>query len=269
MRKTGSKAKKSDFFMKKDWTVCIILVILINSFAWSSFGDIEGSLSSKHLTGGKGVLSEKEVEFEKDADLEAELAVLKAELSVMRKELADVLIESVKRDAEYARLKASIAASLAEGSKISYDKSGAEVLKALTEVSQKGEVLVTDSAKFCDFIEVLLKKEKISDVEKVRAKFRMAKLRSTAEIFYARIQSPPKGKLFTSCRILAVNDKLQVVVLNVGSVYGIRNGVLLKSEKNKDIKLKIIAVRPFISGAIVLEGNIEDLSPGQNVLNKM
>ncbi len=253
--------------MKKDWTVCIILAILIGSFAWRSFGDTKEALGGKHDSAGKSTIPEKGVALKKDNDLEAELTVLKEELSVMRKELADVLKESEKRDAEYARLKASIAASLAEGNRKSYDKSGTEVLKALTEVSEKGEALVTDSAKFCDFIEALLNKEEISDVEKVRAKFRMSKLRSTAEIFYARIQKPRQGKLFKKCRILTVNDKLQVVILNVGSVYGIRNGLLLKSEKNRAIKLKVIAVRPFISGAIVLEGNIADLAPGQNVLS--
>jgi hypothetical protein len=258
-----SKAKKSDFFMKRDWTVYIILAILIGSFAWTCYGEGEKPMPDKHEV--KKRVSGKDAGKEKIADLEAKLAAMKEELSVMRKELADVLKESEKRDSEYTRIKASIAASLAEGNKKSYDKNGAEVLEALVEVSQKGDALVTDSAKFCDFIDVLLDKKEISDVEKVRARFRMSKLRSTAEVFHARIQKPSKGKLFTSCRILTVDDKLQVVVVNVGSVYGMRNGVLLKGGDKGEVKLKVISVRPFISGAIVIKGDIEDLAPGMNL----
>jgi regulator of replication initiation timing len=222
-------------------------------------------MPEKH--GIKSEVSEDDAKAMKIADLEATLAVLKEELSVMRKELIDVLKESEKRDIDYARLKVSIAASLAEGNKKSYDKNGAEIMEALTEISEKGDALVANSAKFCDFIDALLEKKEISDVEKVRARFRMSKLRSTAEVFHARIQKPSKGKLFSSCRILTVNDKLQVVVLNVGSVYGMRNGVLLNGGDKGEIELKIVSVRPFISGAVVIKGDIEDLAPGMEVRN--
>jgi hypothetical protein len=51
--------------------------------------------------------------------------------------------------------------------------------------------------------------------------------------------------------------------MNVGSVYGMRNGILLKTgDKKKPVKLKVIAVRPFICGAVITDGNIEDLAPG-------
>jgi regulator of replication initiation timing len=252
--------------MKKDWTVYIILTILIGSFAWTCYGNTEKKgMLEKH--GIKSEVSEDDAKAMKIADLEATLAVLKEELSVMRKELIDVLKESEKRDIDYARLKVSIAASLAEGNKKSYDKNGAEIMEALTEISEKGDALVANSAKFCDFIDALLEKKEISDVEKVRARFRMSKLRSTAEVFHARIQKPSKGKLFSSCRILTVNDKLQVVVLNVGSVYGMRNGVLLNGGDKGEIELKIVSVRPFISGAVVIKGDIEDLAPGMEVRN--
>ena len=256
--------------MKINWTNCIILTILMGSFALTCTGGTEKPVEKvrkAHSKDTNSAVSDANAAKEKIVDLEAKVAVLKEELAVMRKELAEVLTESEKRDAETARLKASIAASLAEGSKKSYDRNGAEVIKALADVSRKGEVLVTDSAEFCDYIDVLLDKTAISDVERVRAKFRMAKLRAAAEVFHARLQKPLKGKLFSSCRILAVNDKLQVAVLNVGSVYGMRNGVLLKGGKNGEVKLKVISVRPFISGAIVIKGDIENLAPGMNVSN--
>lgn len=242
-----------------------MLTILMGSFAWTVYSQTENKQVKEPVIVQKKELSEAEAREKKIARLEAQLKVLKEELSIIRKELADVLNESEKRDQEYARLQMSIAASLAEGDKKSYDKECAELLKALMEVSEKGEKLVTTSAEFCDFIEKLLEKQEISDVEKVRAKFRMDKLRSNAEIFNARIKTPAEARLFKTCRILAVNDKLQIVVLGVGSVNGIRNGLFLRAGKEKQIRLKVVAVRPFISGAMIIEGDLEKLAPGMIV----
>ncbi len=239
-----------------------MLTILMSSFSWSGYAQGNKPAEKVAVRIEKTVESEKETAEKKITRLEAQLKVVKAELSVIRKELAEVLKESDEQDVAYARIQMSIAASLAEGDKKSYNKESAELLKALMEVSGKGEKLVLASAEFCDFVEILFDKKDITDVEKVRAKFRMDKLRSTAEIFHARIKTPPKGTLFKSCRILAVNDKLQIVVLGVGSVYGMRNGIIVRGGKNKEILLRVIAVRPFISGAIVTEGSIEKLSPG-------
>jgi hypothetical protein len=261
VKKVG-KIKKSENFMKSDWTVCTMLTIIIGSFAWTLFGQVEKQSEKKPVEIQKKEESELETAEKKIASLEGQLKVVKEELSVIRKELASLLNESEVQDEAYARLQMSIAASLAEGNKKSYDKESAELLKVLKEISEKGDELVTSSAEFCDFIDVILDKKKITDVEKVRAKFRMDKLRTNAELLHARINPPPESKLFKECRILAVNDKLQVVVLGIGSVYGMRNGILLRTGKEKKVRLKVIAVRPFISGAMIVEGNIEKLAPG-------
>lgn len=246
-----------------------MLTILIGSFAWTVSAQEKKPVKKEPVKiqkKAKKVQKKQESELEaaekKIASLEAELKAVKEELSVIRQELTHLLNESEVREEAYARIQMSIAASLAEGNKKSYDKKSAELLKALKDISENGEKLITSSAEFCDFIDVILDKKEITDVEKVRAKFRMDKLRSDAELFHAWIKAPVKGKLFKACRILAVNDKLQVVVLGAGSVYGMRNGLLLRAGKNKDIRIKVIAVRPFISGAMVIEGKIEKLAPG-------
>ena len=253
--------------MKKDWTVCILLAILMGSFLWAENICAEKPEKAAVQKSVKSNRKEANTQTEEKskAELEAELAAVKEELSGVCRELANVLKESEKRDAEYARLKISIAASLAQGSKKSYDKSGEEALKALMEVSDKGDELVTKSAKFCDYMEGLLNKKEITDVERVRAKFRMSQLRETAETFHALIKKPDNRVLFRKCRVLAVNDKLQVLILDVGSVYGMRNGLLLNGGEKSELKLQVVAVRPFISGAIVIKGNIEKVAPGMFV----
>ena len=262
--------KKNGFFMKNDWTVCILLIILMGSFAPSGFSQAVRKTESVTASGSKK--ENLATADDKTALLEAQLKAVKEELKVVRKALADALNESDKKEAEYARLKLSIAASLADGKKKAYDTETVKVLEALRDVSDTGEKLVTASAEFCDYIDVLLDKDKITDVERVRARYRLDKLRAAAEVFHARIQKPAKARLFSSCRVLALNDKLQLVVLSIGSVYGMRNGLILTTGKKDDgdedasaVKVKVVAVRPFISGAIIVDGDIEDIAPGMTL----
>ena len=255
----GICIKKSDFFIKTDWTVCIILIILM------------GSLSQSYLLGDDQavtkVVPEKantkngESAAADTAELELRLRMARKELEALRKEMADVLKQSEKRDQEYLRLQMSIAASIADGSRKEYDKQNHELLKALSEVSHSGEELVSSSTEFCEFVSKIIDQESITEIDKARLKLRLGKLKSTAEKFHVRIKSRPEDLLFKSCRIFDVNDKLQVVVVNVGSTSGMRNGLFLRTESG-DCKLSVIAVRPFISAAIVTEGDIGSLSKG-------
>ena len=271
--RTALGSKKNEIFMKLDWTVYILLTILIGSFAWANSvyaENPEKTVAEKSAVSATGAEKKpdgagREKKEKSKEELEAELQAVKEELSAVSRELANVLKESEKRDADYTRIKLSIAASLAEGTRKSYNSTGEDTLKALLDVSEQGDKLVATSAEFCDFIEALLDKKEITDVERVRAKFRMSQLREAAEGFHARIKKPWNKRLFKECRVLAVNDKLQVLILNVGSVYGMRVGLLLNGEKGSGLKLQVISVRPFISGAIVIKGNIEDAAPGMLV----
>jgi hypothetical protein len=62
--------------------------------------------------------------------------------------------------------------------------------------------------------------------------------------------------------VIAVDDKLQTVVLDVGYANGVRCGLLLWSGKGDAVRLKVIETRPFISAAVVVKGKLEDLAPG-------
>lgn len=251
--------KKSEFFIKTGWTVRIILIILM------------GSLSQSYLQGQNQ--PEKPVgQVKKDsregksaaasiAELELRLKMTQKELDVLRKELAEVLKQSDKRDQEYVRLQMSLAASISEGSRKEYDKQNRDVLKALYGVTKSGQELVNMSTECCDFVEQILDQKTITDIDKARAKLRLSKLKSSAEKFHMRIQPRSEDFLFKSCRVLAVNDKLQVVVLNVGATSGVKNGIFLRSEKG-DVKLVVVAVRPFISAAVVTEGDMVKLAKG-------
>jgi hypothetical protein len=64
------------------------------------------------------------------------------------------------------------------------------------------------------------------------------------------------------CRILAVDQKLSIVILSVGSARGAFPGLIYRTGKNGATRLRIVHVRPFVAAAAVLSGNIADLAPG-------
>lgn len=259
----GFNIKKSGFFVKSRWTVCIIMIILM------------GSLSQSYLRAQKKV-EKPESPINNDsregksaaasiAELELRLKMTQKELGVLRKELAEVLKQSDKRDQEYLRLQMSIAASIADGNRKEYDKQNREILKSLYGITESGRELVNAATECSSFMKDILNQEEITDIDKARAKLRLSKLKSAAEKFHMRIQPRPKDLLFKSCRILTVNDKLQVVVLNVGATSGVRNGIFLRT-KTGDCKLVVVAVRPFISAAVLTEGDLIKLARGTELV---
>ena len=71
---------------------------------------------------------------------------------------------------------------------------------------------------------------------------------------------------FRKCRILEVGDNEEIVVLNAGYRDGIRVNMTLKVPGETECLLRVIAVRPFVSGAVLERGRLRDLSPGMEVL---
>lgn len=241
-------------------TACHILIVLNTLFAWGFFSDDEAQKISPSKP-DSAVSSDAEKAGE--TDLLAELAAAKKELCFLRKELADVLRQSEKRDEEYRRLKMSIAGIFAGTEKKAVSEREEEALDALLSVNSAGKDLVTRIMEFCAFLDAFLEKEQLSDVDRVRIKCRMDELKSSAVFLNAYINPPAKTKILEECRVLAVNDELQVVVLAAGSVHGVNSGLTLRVKvKEENILLKVIAVRPFICAAIVTDGDLEDLAPG-------
>ncbi|MCK5843903.1 MAG: hypothetical protein KAG97_04290 [Victivallales bacterium] len=108
-----------------------------------------------------------------------------------------------------------------------------------------------------------MNKKAITDLDKARLRFSLEKLKTVAELFHSLAAPPVDTGIFKSCRVLAVNDKLQLVVLNVGSANGVRNGLNLRLSAPKNrVLLRVVDVRPYISGAIVEKGDIGGLALG-------
>ena len=69
-----------------------------------------------------------------------------------------------------------------------------------------------------------------------------------------------------TCRILAVNRELSIVVLSVGSVKGAFAGMIYRVGKDRQIQLRVVSVRPYAAAAEVVKGTIGDLAPGMEAV---
>ena len=69
-----------------------------------------------------------------------------------------------------------------------------------------------------------------------------------------------------TCRILAVDSELSIVVLSVGSAKGVFTGMIYRVGKDRPIQLRVVAVRPYVAAAEVVKGSIGDLAPGMEAV---
>ena len=265
--KFEAESKKNVFFMKSDWTVRVVLVILMGSLPCRiSAGEDAVSPKAEIAKSGKDDTKKSsgvETSDERIRRLKAELQMTCEELSFLRKELERVAANAKALDDEVVRLRVSMAASLADGSKRAFDKEGVRLIETLLGLSNAGGKLVSTATDFCTFMGGVLEKEHLSDIDKARAKLRLDAMRAALREFHARISKPPKSAgRFKGCRIIAVDDKSQAVALDAGAASGVRCGLLLWVGEKNEIRLKVVETRPFMCAAIVVEGKMADLAPG-------
>ena len=113
----------------------------------------------------------------------------------------------------------------------------------------------------------LLPKIKMDEVERAKFRIQLEELRATAVSFVRLDQDPGKAKGIKECRILEVNEGLQLVILSAGYRNGVRVNLTLYADNGQKTPLRIVAVRPFVSAAIPETGKVDGLIPGMKVRN--
>jgi len=256
------KRKKNGFFLKTHWTDYITLTIIIALFVLipdtcsSSTTDQADSVVftddavplAKNKIQNNGILRQDD---------------RNEELNVLRKEFFEILKKSERQKKEYQKLQLSIAATIKSAEKINVTDREAELIASLNKITDKAKKLAVDTQQFCQYLDSVLDKLKIDKLERLRIKYRLDDLRNESEDISVMLSQKVLEKRTDKCRILAINEQLQVVVLTAGSIHGIRNGLKLRLEN--DTILKVIAVRPYVAAAMVIEGNLEELTPGMVV----
>lgn len=272
--------KKRGFFLVADWKKSLIAIIL---YALLIAGLQAGGLNRQ--TAEPAAVTVKmtaKVKMKEAATLD-QLSLLRLELSQLRQkklllerdgktlagektQLKEKLIDILKRyreqNRDWERLQLSVVATLAKAKVKVVGKREDQLLGKLKSVTANGQAFAMKTIEFCDYVEALLSKMPLGAMEKAKIKLYSDGLRSDAGRLCAISAAVNKAQTVERCRLLEVNDQLQVVVLPVGWVHGVRNGLIFYTGKNDSCKLQVIAARPFIAAAIVKEGNIKELAPG-------
>lgn len=246
------------FFIKSGWTKLIVAVIFCALFVFPS---LSGERLQNVLPGAD---SSGAAENEPVPD---ELGILQGESALLRRELSEVLLKYNKLNEELLKYDVGIASI----SNVWPADQSAERTKNMIEyfetVGTMSEQLKSDISELELLIRKILDKDKPDDTDKARVRAELqylmdnsAKLANIAKGFFVERNQE-------SCELLAINDKLQVVAINAGSLSGIRCGMLCRaiSSSGKEIVIKVVSVRPFVSAAVVIEGDIKNLLPGMNV----
>ncbi len=190
---------------------------------------------------------------------------LKRENQLLKRELIEILNNQKTRDESYRRLQLGIAATLASGKLSVAGNREGQLIKALSDLAADGKKLALKTIEFCESVRSLVRDMPMAKIRQLQFKLVLDDLESKARRFsnLAALdnEQPPAER----CRILAVNPELQVVILPVGSIHGVFNGLNYFSGKGQT-KLTVISVRPFVAAAIVTAGNIDELTSGMEIV---
>ena len=196
----------------------------------------------------------------------AENAVLTAERNLLRQELFDAINQVESQNADFRQLELSVAGLLAAGKKPDASAREARLVEAIAKIVKSGRELAILSAEFCNEADAIVKSLPAGNLEGVRLRLKIDEVRSASRKFSAMSDWQLKAGPVDKCRILAVNADLGFVVLPVGAIHGVFNGLIFyvpgKTADGKAAVLRVFATRSNVAAAQVVDGNIRTLSPG-------
>ncbi|MDR0932411.1 MAG: hypothetical protein LBM70_05250 [Victivallales bacterium] len=207
---------------------------------------------------------------EKMKKLELELSAAKQANAVLNTELIELRTKLQAESESLRQMQLWFAGVLSEGTVRKSDKREEQQLLAIGRLSKDGVELALNAVDFCDYVQILLQELPIGKVRQAEYRLRLDDLARKARRFIAGAEdsqeSEAKIEALRTCRILAVNRELRVVVLSVGSINGAFAGMIYRSGKNRQEQLKVLSVRPAVAAAILIRGSIENLTPGMEAV---
>ena len=187
------------------------------------------------------------------------------ETEVLRKELIETL-EKSSETLERLKVLELSAASVLDTMEPAYMSSReVELLDTLELVSRFGSDLAGKSASASEKLLGILPETKLDEVEQAKLRVTLEDVRRSAALFARLVRPPGDPAGFDSCRVLAVDEALGVVVLSAGYRNGVRVNLRLWAENGRGTALKVVALRSFVSAAVPEEGSVRDLVPGMKV----
>ena len=272
--------RKKRKILKKSWTerksmvifTVLSIYILLNSICLA----VENSKSAVvEVASGKGEATEM---LQKIASLEKELEKLKQDnlakerdLKVQReanaklkKEFIDMMNRYKERAGELVVINKGVAGALTRKGVEEVGDREARVNKVLSYFSKKVYKYVVESLTFINDVQKLPSDRKVDEEKRALLMLQAESLETQAGEILS-ISGIIKNEIaFNKARVLKVDQDSNLIVLAGGFNQGIRSGMTFKINLNKEkhVSLLVIAVRPFVSAAIVIEGDVKDVTVG-------
>lgn len=210
----------------------------------------------------------RRVAEERRAELSATLLRTEVELEQLRERYAELYLESRRQQQDLEDLELRAAGLLADRQGISSGRALSRTLNALAALRDNQLGLGDQLREFGAYLNSVLDVLQPSEALRQEVTERFTKLVCDVE---RSVKPPPivagrggedLGR--RTCRVLAVEDELQVVVLDRGSDGGVRHGTFWTFVRDKRViaRLRVIDVRDSISAAIVVDGSFKSVGPG-------
>jgi hypothetical protein len=201
--------------------------------------------------------------------LRSELGVVQGQLDSVRRQYAELLLKARSQAEALTKLQIEITQLLVGAEGTSDGEYAVKVLDALGQTRRQHAGLYQEVREFGEYLEAVLEVIQPSEVLKREINGRFQRL--VREI--GRLERMPslvagrggnETRVRRQCRVLAVNDDLQVVVLNAGRNDGVYPGSVWFLARDSVIvgRLSVIESRPAVSAAMPIEGDLHGFVPG-------
>ena len=219
------------------------------------------------ISGLKAEIAKLKNEVSKSTtELQAENSLLADTNQNLRSELLDTLERCARLSDRVKRMEQSAAGVLENLAPVYSGVRENELADALDLTMKSGMKLVAKSTNVCEMLYPKIEKLGLADVEKARLRVALDAL-STENQSFARLSVPSVlQEQFKKCRVLEISETPEMIVLNAGYRDGVRVNMSLQAGTDQKIcVLRVVAVRPFVSAAVVVKGNSSELGVGQEV----
>lgn len=244
---------------------CTLIVLLVLSPLFSS-GEPQAPVVLEEMKVAREAAERRAIQ------LEAEVSRLKKDLDRIRSSYANLYLESHSSIERLRRMELRAAQMLRQKEGGELEKVSEEALEAL-EIAGKRQLAVERSlSEFEQALATILDVLRPSDAMRRQLTSRLQALRGAVEeslkpmsVVAGRGVGETTGQ---GCGVVAVNEKLDIVLLDRGSRHGIRPGSCfsLKRGETPVARFKVIEVRGEASAAVLLEGNARDVAVGSIVM---
>ena len=257
--------------MKRMWTkpkpVVTLLVLFFGGQA--SFGDTDAADTELKAQLQEAVVA-RNVAEQRCAELKVSLTQARNDLAALRARYAELLVTSGKREAETEQLRLEIVKKLYGANGHQPDDLIVKAIRALRDSHTTNAALYRAVREFADYLPGVLEALQPSAVIRrgIGDKLdQLVKLTSQAERLSSSVagrgENPNRSR--RESRVLAVSDKYQTVILDVGALDGVRLGMVW-AVYNRDQQpthlFRVVELRDDISAAAIIKGQLDSVAPG-------